>query len=256
MTQLTNEANCILSQSCKLSKSEKCTPRCPSFVQLHGLSGTGGRAGASQVPKEYRLLTVQTSPVRDEQAEVYKRIDAYTSTFKRQFEPSESKRIRSLYLFSESPGNGKTTTAISVLNQYLITHYIGSVKRGQAPVQRPVYFLDVNEWQTLFNKANRQGAPRDVKETAAREYYKRMDAAQSTPFVVLDDIGVRSATEAFRGDLHSIINSRVTNGLPTVYTSNIPIDNLAQVFDERLYDRIRDLCVVISFQGGSKRGIR
>lgn len=69
-------------------------------------------------------------------------------------------------------------------------------------------------------------------------------------------IGVRGATEAFRSYLHAIINYRTTNGLPTVYTSNLPIEDMAQVFDDRLYDRMRDQCAVLHFEGGSKRGIR
>ncbi|MEC0488035.1 DNA replication protein, partial [Bacillus glycinifermentans] len=50
---------------------------------------------------------------------------------------------------------------------------------------------------------------------------------------------------------------RVTNQLSTIYTSNIAIERLPDVFGEqRLTDRIRDLCRVIEFEGESKRGLR
>jgi DNA replication protein DnaC len=73
---------------------------------------------------------------------------------------------------------------------------------------------------------------------------------------VLDDIGLRSASEAFRSYVHAIVNYRTANGLPTVFTSNLPIEEMAQVFDARLYDRMRDMCAVLHFNGESHRGRR
>lgn len=83
-----------------------------------------------------------------------------------------------------------------------------------------------------------------------------MNAAKSVLFTVIDDLGVRDATPAFRGDLHSVINHRTTNAMPTVYTSNLPIEEMATVFDQRLYDRVRDQCAVLHFGGESRRGRR
>ncbi|ANS49320.1 MULTISPECIES: DNA replication protein [Bacillus cereus group] len=251
---------CILSDHCSLYKSESCNRQCTSYIALHGHNGNGGRMAATNLPKEYRHLTLLNSPVKDTQPKVYKSIEAYLTTFSRQFEAVASldpkDKIKSMYLFSEETGTGKTTTAAVILNEWLIRHYIGSLQRNRQSLQVPGYFLDVNEWQTLFNEFNRSNIPKEVSEKAAKEYYRRGSHAKMAPFVVLDDIGVRSATEAFRGDLHAVINHRVTNGLPTVYTSNIPIDELESVFDRRLYDRVRDLCVVLPFEGESKRGMR
>jgi DNA replication protein DnaC len=246
---LTNATNCVLAHACNFANTTSCTRFCPHFI------ATDARLKSANVPQNYRLLTLQNSPVRAHEPTVYKTLDAYVRTFIRQFDaPSEP--IKSVYLYSPTPGNGKTTTAIALLHEYLIRHYVGSLQRGRQPEQVPVYFLDVNEFQTLFNEFNRSNVPTDVADFAAREYYYRYHKAKTTSFVVLDDIGVRSASEAFRGDLHSIINHRVTNGLPTVYTSNLPMTELARVFDERLYDRVRDLCIDLPFGGESKRGLR
>ncbi|WP_270568559.1 ATP-binding protein, partial [Bacillus sonorensis] len=149
-------------------------------------------------------------------------------------------------------GTGKTTTAAALLNEWLRIHYSGSLKRGQQPLQRPAYFLDVNEWQTEFNLATMTN-----DEDGLTEFKRKMTLAMSAPFAVLDDVGVRDCTPAFRGYLHAIVNARVTNQLPTIYTSNIAIERLPDVFGEqRLTDRIRDLCRVIEFEGESKRGLR
>jgi DNA replication protein DnaC len=83
---------------------------------MHGYSGTGGRVANAGTPADYRLLTLSTSPAREEQAKIYATLEKYVATFERQFD-ANADRIKSLYLWSESPGTGKTTTAIAVLNE-------------------------------------------------------------------------------------------------------------------------------------------
>jgi len=254
MTQ-TNESRCLLANGCKLAGTAQCNDNCQHFIAMHGRSGNGGRVAAAGTPSDYRLYTLANSPARESQAKVYRVIADYVATFDRQFE-ANAPRIKSLYLYSDSPGTGKTTTASVVLNEWIRRHYIGSLKRGRQPLQMPAYFLDVNEWQTLYNEFNRSHIPADIAEKASREFYRRLANAKQAPFAVLDDIGVRQATEGFRGDLHSVINHRTANGMPTVFTSNLPIEDMAKVFDARLYDRMRDQCAVLHFEGSSRRGKR
>jgi DNA replication protein DnaC len=217
---------------------------------MHGYSGAGGRIGNAGTPSDYRLLTLKNSPAREAQAKTYGILDKYVATFERQFEEG-AERIKSLYLWSESPGNGKTTTATALLNEWIIANYLGSLKLGRQALQTPGVMLDVNSFQTDYNLAtmtNDESEMAKIKATIQR--------TQTTPFAVLDDIGVRSASEAFRSYVHAIVNYRTTNGLPTVFTSNLPIEEMAVVFDGRLYDRMRDQCAVLHFEGKSKRGRR
>jgi len=245
-----------LSRVCKLAGTEQCTRLCSSYIATHGHSGNGGRVGAAGVPSEYRNVTLGTSPAREEQSEAYRILEsAYVPTFSRQFEP-DGERIKSMYLFSREPGTGKTTTAAALLNEWLIVHYVGSVQRGKRPLERPAYFLDVNEWQELYNTFNRKHVPDSVAEPASREYYRRMKHAKAAPFIIMDDLGVREYTDGFRGDLHAVINHRVANGMVTIYTSNVTIEELKRILDPRLADRIRDMTMVVPFKGESKRGIR
>jgi len=251
----THSKRCILRQHCAIADTSECNTLCPSYVAVHGHSGNGGRIGVANVPSDYALLTVANSPARTEQAEAYALIEKYIATFPRQFD-TDAERIKSFYLYSDEPGTGKTTTASAILDEYIIVSYIGALKRNRQPLQRPAYFLDVNEWQKLYTEFTRQHVPEDIAGPASREYYRQMQHARTAPFAVLDDIGVRTATDGFRGDLHSVINYRVSNGLPTVYTSNVTIADLKRIFDARLADRIRDLCLTVDFVGTSKRGFR
>jgi DNA replication protein DnaC len=247
---MTHANNCILSSRCKLAGTADCNRSCGHFIAMHGYSTKGGRVANANTPADYRMLTLAASPARENQAKIYATLEKYTQTFDRQFEP-DGNRIKSLYLWSESPGTGKTTTAIAVLNEWLIAHYLGSLKRNRQAQQTAAYFLDVNTFQTDYNLAtmtNDDAAMGSIKATIQR--------AQQAPFAVLDDIGVRSASEAFRSYVHAIVNYRTANGLPTIFTSNLPIEEMAVVFDARLYDRMRDMCAVLHFSGESKRGRR
>lgn len=217
---------------------------------LHGASGKGGRIGASRVPKEYQSVTVDDLTFNQPM------FKAYCESFKRDSDGTTATRIKSLYLWSQETGTGKTTTASAVLNEFHLTHAIKSWKTGVKPNDYPTFFIDVNELQELYNRFNRPGIPQDVREEASREYYRRIGLAKDADMVAFDDVGVRSATEGFRGDLHTVINHRTVQQLPSIYTSNIPIQSMSEVYDQRLYDRMRDLTVAIEFTGESKRGLR
>lgn len=245
-----------------------CTPLNPLYIGLHGANGKGGRVANAMIPQEYHGLLLGDSPARESQTKIYEKLESYVKSFDKQFadvrdslyaqgKSDNEVRIKSLYLWSESPGTGKTTTAVALLNEYLLRHYIGMLKRRESPLQRPAYFLDANLLQTEYNTFNRPRVPEDIAEPASRRYYNAIEKGKHTEFVVIDDLATRNATEAFRDDLHSVINHRVANALPTIYTSNIPIEELPEVFGEqRLADRVRDMTMEIHFDGTSKRGVR
>lgn len=166
-------------------------------------------------------------------------------------------RPRSLYLFSRAKGVGKTTTACRLLVDYIAARFVAALKDGETPSQRIGFFLDMNEWQALYNGFNRSHVPDDRAERISRQYYAALEAAQASELTVCDDLGVRQASEGFRGDVHELINSRVVACRPTIYTSNIPIDELVNAFDDRLADRVRENCFEIEWLNSeSKRGIR
>lgn len=253
--RLANETTPI----CKLAGTEYCHSHCDFFIGLHGASGENGRNGFSDMSLENRLVTIQNSNVREKQPEAYKLLDLYDNSFHKIFDQTADpkSRVKNLYLYSESPGTGKTKSASACLNSFLIKYYLGSLKRNLQPQQRPIYFLDINQFQTDYNQMTRPGVPTHIREEAGERYYSKMEIVKNSLLVCFDDIGIRSVSEAFRSDLLDCINHRMSKMLPSIFTSNIPLEGLPEIFgEERLFDRIRDLAITIHFEGSSHRGRR
>ena len=231
---------CILDGN-RVGGCATCPPHCPHRIALNGLEGSGGRVGSSGIPSEYKHLTLSNSPAREHHKGVYESLGRYVQTF-------GTEEVRSVYLYSEEPGTGKTTTACALLNEWIMREYVRYKKEGKTVPQLLGMFLDINEMQSEYNIATMTN-----DEDSLKRFGERIKKAQSVSYLVIDDIGVRDATEAFRSYIHSIINARVNNGLPTVYTSNLSISEMEEVFDARLYDRIRNNSGVIRMGGKSKR---
>jgi DNA replication protein DnaC len=253
----TNKGVCIIAAACNKAGIEgECNNFCPHFIALHGSNRGGGRVALANIPRQYANVTVANSPVRKSQPEAYAIVDIYVKSFVKMFEKDlpENKRIKSLYLYSENTGTGKTTTAAAIANEYLKRHYIGSIKRGFKPKRRPVFFIGVNDLQEMYNEANRPNMPKDIAEEAARNYFEALNTAKTVDFLVLDDIGLRSASEVFTQDIYGLLNYRNTMLLPTVYTSNVPMKDLEVIYSKQVWDRARDMCMEVVFKGESKRG--
>jgi DNA replication protein len=242
---------CII---CKRYRKDNLETHMPTQLCLlfHGISGKGGITATSKIPLEYRYNLLEDLTVNQ------RVFESYINTFYRYSAEyaTPEQRIKSLYLWSEETGTGKTFTASAILNEFALHNCLSAWKNERDLPNIPIYFLDVNELQDLYNQFNRPGTDSTVREEASSEYYNRIKMAKKASMTVFDDIGVRGATEGFRGDLHSLINHRVTQQSPSVYTSNFPLSELEAVYDKRLYDRVRDLCVEVHFDGTSKRGKR
>lgn len=241
-----SDTKCIL-EDYRVDKCAGCTSLCPNRIALHGLDGTSGRVGGAGLPSNYRYVTLGNSPARIDQVRIYEMMDKYVDTFKR----TTGERVKSFYLWSDEPGTGKTTLAAALLNSWIAVEFLTALKEGRQPPATNSVFLDVNSFQNDYNLAVMTNDDDGIVKVG-----KMIKKAQMADFAVIDDVGTRSSTEAFTSHVHTIINHRTANDLPTIFTSNLPMAEMINVFDKRIYDRMRDESVEVHFDGESKRGRR
>lgn len=87
---------------------------------------------------------------------------------------------------------------------------------------------------------------------------KVMAELSTVPLLIMDDIGAERTTEWTTERLYLIINNRVNNRLPTIYTSNYKLTDLykhygATIIAQRLTSRINATCTRIEIKGGDRR---
>lgn len=126
---------------------------------------------------------------------------------------------RGLYICSETRGSGKTFLACCAAKEILKRHDI------------TVKFINTPDYIELIKE----------KDDGSRE--KRNSIVDAT-LLILDDIGAQVENkEWITTALFRLIDRRYTNHLPTIFTSNVYMENLKT--DERIADRIYSVSVPV-----------
>lgn len=119
---------------------------------------------------------------------------------------------RGLYIYSSTKGSGKTMLACCITNEILRTNDI------------PVKFISTPEYIELV---------KDKGEGAKTKISAILDAV----LLIVDDIGATTEDKDWISNaIFRLVNRRHENLLPTIYTSNVPIERLK--CDDRITSRI------------------
>jgi DNA replication protein DnaC len=191
---------------------------------------TQDRQERANIPPHYREATFETFPFELEKAVVVQHL-AELSIAR---EPR-----RGAYLWGDF-GVGKTGLACAALNARILT-------------RRPCLFVTVSAFLDWVRRTyDRQSA-----ETTD----SIMAKVQTTPFLVLDDLGAEYLTRWGRDRLFAILNHRDTHDLVTIVTSNYSPGEIAVRLagdddlreGKRLVWRILECCDVLELRGRNLR---
>ena len=136
------------------------------------------------------------------------------------------------------PGSGKTFAAGCIAN-----HLIEREGRRSAAVRMTTF-------GTILNRL--PGMP-----LADKEHYLR--GFQTCDLLILDDFGMERRTDYAREQVFHIIDSRYLARRPLIITTNLSLRELknpVDMMDQRLYDRVLEMCVPVCFDGESQRRSR
>ena len=139
---------------------------------------------------------------------------------------------KGLYMWSTTPGSGKTFLSCCIAKSVMIKY--DSQMRF---ITAPDYIAAVGD-----------SYKRERGELDASAIYRECS------LLVLDDIGAQADKDWQRQEMFRLINTRMEHGLITIYTSNMPVENLN--VDDRTKDRIIKTAVVFSMPEESIRRMK
>ena len=83
-----------------------------------------------------------------------------------------------------------------------------------------------------------------------------MEAIRRYPLLVLDDFGTERTTDFTLEAIYSAVDERYKSGKPLIVTTNLTLSELKEprgMAQQRIYDRILEMCTPIAFRGESRR---
>lgn len=138
-------------------------------------------------------------------------------------------------LFWGRPGNGKTFAAGCIANALLESEAL------HAPTVRMTTF------GTILNQLPGMTAQ-------DKEWY--LDGFRTCDLLILDDFGMERRTEYAQEQVFNIIDGRYVSRKPLIVTTNLSLNELkhpADMVQQRIFDRVLEMCVPVCFDGESLR---
>ena len=224
--RVTNESKCYVDKTvCKKAGTEACTDGCRAFILMEAIYSFSG------IPKRYqreKKLTPGTSDL-----ESLNPLNEFNNKILNHVEEGEG-----VFLFSKGTGNGKTSWVCKIANEYirkmLFTKEIDDL----------VYYVNTPELLENLRRGYDDG-----------EYDLITHKLKNAKIVIFDDIGAEKSTEWVRERLYTLINHRVMEGLTTLYTSNLTIDEIRDNLGSRVASRIKEGNLFVELKGQDRRAL-
>lgn len=215
---------CYAENYCKKDKSS-CSEICGGYRVLRALYNL------SKLPESYSYSISLKPDQKDLQAFVS--LDEYREAVVDMVEEGKG-----LYIWGKSTGSGKTSWACKIMSHYFrkIAFKSGLENEGLY-IFLPTFLEDL----------------RDNYDNKDPEFEQVLSMVKGCKLLIIDDIGAERVTEWVRERMVSIINTRVSNNLATIYTSNLSPEELKSELGDRISSRVLGSSQVIEITGGDRR---
>lgn len=221
--------NCKFDLNCRLKNSDYCTESCERFIKLNYLFEQ------SLIPDN--LILPKSLYIDDDGSDR----DAFTylKSIQNNIEVLINNGLN-IYLYSQIPGNGKTSWSVRLLKAYIYSIW------HKCDMRTKVLFINVPRY-LLELKSNIE----EKSEYITHIKHNVLDCE----LVVWDDIATKSATEFEHEHLLSMIDFRLSNKKSNIFTSNVTPNDLHNLLGSRLASRVINESRIIQFIGKDKRGL-
>ena len=215
---------CFAEAYCKKDRSA-CSELCGGYRVLRALYNL------SRIPEKYRY----NIPLKPERADIpaFEALNEYKESVLERVEAGDG-----LYIWGKSTGSGKTSWACKVMSHYFrkIAFDTGLENEGLY-IFLPTFLEDL----------------RDNYDSKDPDFEQVLSMVKSCKLLIIDDIGAERVTEWVRERVVSIINTRVSNNLATIYTSNLSPEELKDELGDRISSRVLGSSKTVEITGGDRR---
>jgi DNA replication protein DnaC len=214
--------------------SSKCHEYCIGHVQLDNIYSL------SNIPKKYQYGLPLDCADADRPA--YEYLRDFNVDILNHVEEGHG-----LFIYSPTKGNGKTTWACKIMNNFFKLVALDNNLRCRGLFINVPSFLD--QIKDNMNKPT---------ESMIEEMRDLQDNLKTADLVIWDDIGTESATKWVRQTLYKFINYRESNNKSQIFTSNVSLMDLKQddYLGDRVVNRIKGQCEIVELLGPSRRDAR
>jgi DNA replication protein DnaC len=137
-------------------------------------------------------------------------------------------------MFWGTPGHGKTTLSLAILQEILSTFPMDAFDVAvNSPLIRPAYFATFNDILDL--KGSMIEGPTDDEAVIYQGMLGECkNDAYNIRVLIIDDIGKEHASLSGwqKNLLHHVLRTRFNNGLPTIVTTNIELEDWASLYGD------------------------
>lgn len=215
---------CFAEDYCKRDRAY-CSEVCGAYRVLRALFNL------SRMPERYRYTIKLIAENADTKA--FDLLNDYKESVLQKVESGKG-----LYIWGKSTGTGKTSWACKIMSHYFrkITFNTGLENEGLF-IFLPSFLEDL----------------RNSYSDKDPDFEQMLEMLNSCKLLIIDDIGAERVTEWVSERMVSIINRRSSNGLCTIYTSNLSPEQLKEKLGDRIASRVLGGSQIIEIKGGDNR---
>lgn len=215
---------CYAEAYCQKDRSA-CSDLCGGYRVLRALYNL------SRIPEKYRYNT----PLKPDPADVstFELLNEYKERVIENVEAGAG-----LYIWGKSTGTGKTSWACKI-----VSHYFRKIAFDTGLENEGLYIFLPTFLEDL------RGSYTDKDP----DFEQVLSMISVCKILIIDDLGAEKVTEWVGERVVSIINTRSSNGLCTIYTSNLSPEELRAKMGDRISSRVLGSSQVVEITGGDRR---
>lgn len=169
--------------------------------------------------KNFNLTLFRRDRQANEPCSPYENMADLKQRMEKEYVPTFSRRSPNLYFYGPT-GTGKT-------------FLVNCIVKGVLDQGAQVYYQTAPQLLDFLTTYSFSYARERTEKEQARH-----DFAYTCDLLVVDDLGTEYLTDKMNSELFELINSRIVAQRPTILSSNVQLEELGEIYGERIASRI------------------